>query len=385
MSRHTYWVLAAYYGAFFAALGIMLPYWPLYLEEIGLGAEEIGILIALIHGMRVIGSPLWGHWADQGSRKRIIVITSFATLGIFSLYFFGTSFWYLVMVTILYSFVHAAPLSLVDATAMEQATKHNGQYGRIRVWGSIGFIAAAQLVGLLLDWQPITLILPIITLLIVADVILALLMPKEDKHCEKEKKPDRAMMVITDPRLTWFYLAAILMQFSHSGYYGFFSLHMEASGYTRGEIGTFWSIGVLAEVLLLTWSRPFLNIGVSKLLLISLVLASLRWSVYVSTSHWLIIALVQTLHAFSFGAFHVASMKRLHDLAPAGRRASTQSWYSALSFGIGGGLGMACSGYLYKQIGSDGLFAVMAAAAALGVVACYRAVVLYQRNPGNVV
>ncbi|ABK45752.1 major facilitator superfamily MFS_1 [Magnetococcus marinus MC-1] len=385
MNRQTYWVLAAYYGAFFAALGIMLPYWPLYLKEIGLGAEQIGILVALIHGMRVIGSPIWGHWADQGSRKTIIIITSLATLAIFSLYYFGTSFWYLVVVTLLYSFVHSAPLALVDATAMEQATKYRGQYGRIRVWGSIGFIAAAQLVGLLLDWQPVTLILPIITLLILFDVLLALLMPHEERHTNPDAKPVRIWSALTDPRLAWFYLAALLMQFSHSGYYGFFSLHMQASGYSRGEIGSFWSIGVLAEVLLLTWSKPFLKIGVSKLLIISLVLTSLRWSVYVSTTHWLIIGLVQTLHAFSFGAFHVASVKRLHDLAPPGRRASTQSWYSALSFGIGGGLGMACSGYLYQHVGAQGLFAVMAATAALGVFACYRAVLLYHRDPADVV
>nr|CRH07111.1 putative Major facilitator superfamily MFS_1 transporter [Candidatus Magnetococcus massalia] len=381
MTSRTYWVISLYYAAFFGALGIWLPYWPLFLEHEGMNPEQIGLLTALTQGARVLGSPVWGHLADRSNRRLVIIATSLGTLGAFSLFYFGSGFWYFALATIIYSFVHAAPLALVDATAMEQASHHNRDYGRMRVWGSIGFIIAAQLVGFLLDFWSILLILPALTLLIGADVLLGFAMPKDVSHEAHGEKSGQAIGVLSDPRLRWLYLSALLMQFSHSGYYGFFSLHMEANGFSRGEIGAFWSLGVLAEVVLMTWSKPLLNrYGASALMMISLILASVRWAVFSATVHWLPIVLVQLLHAFTFGAYHVASVQRLHELAPAGKRASTQAWYSALSFGVGGGLGLAISGYLYKGVGATGLFGVMALAATLGVAAGFRAIYLYRKH-----
>ncbi|MEO5368066.1 MAG: MFS transporter, partial [Magnetococcus sp. WYHC-3] len=179
--------------------------------------------------------------------------------------------------------------------------------------------------------------------------------------------------LLSRPGVRWFLLAGVLMQFSHSGYYGFFSLHLEANGFSPTAIGGLWTLGVAAEVLVMARSARLLQtLGVSALLWGSLALAALRWGIFASTLWLPLLLLGQVLHAFTFAAFHVGAVRRNHDIAAPGQRAAAQAWYSALSFGIGGGVGGVVSGLLYDALGAGAVYGCMSVAAALGVLASRR-------------
>ncbi|OSM06908.1 MFS transporter [Magnetofaba australis] len=378
-SRH-YWTLAAYYGCFFAVLGIWLPYWPLYLESVGISHESIGVLTALTMGLRMLGTPFWGHLADRRGRALVIISTAFASAFAFSLYFWGTQLYWLIAVTAFYGFVHAAAMPLVDATAMETSLKTGGDYGRVRVWGSIGFIVCSVALGALVDWRGVAIILPVILGLLIVDAFLTTRMPRP-AHTAPHADAEAPTSLLRDPAARWFYAGAMLMQFSHAGYYGFYSIHLEANGYSRTLIGALWALGVIAEVAVLANSNWILKrFGVSRVLLLSLILASLRWSVIGATLWLPLLLAAQLLHAFTFGSFHVASVRRCHDLAAPEQRGSAQAWYSAFSFGVGGSGGLLMSGFLYGAVGSAALFAIMSLAAALGVIASLRAAALFARR-----
>lgn len=364
-----YRILAAYYASYFAIIGVWLPYWPLYLShQLGFGPAEIGLLTALALGIKVAGPPVWGAMADRGSRHGVLVGTSWATLLAFALFLPAHGLTAMVAITILYSFFHAGPLALVEATTMEQVVRHGGDYGRIRLWGSLGFIVLALGLGPLTDLWGLLLVPVAILLLHGGCALLAHRMPAA------ETVPVEAggggTGVLAHAGVGWFYLSTLLMQFSHAAYYGFFSLHLEQNGYSRTLIGLLWSLGVIAEVLLLSHSRWLLErVGVSLVLSGSLLLATARWALYGVTVWWPLLVVGQTLHAFTFGAFHVAAIRRTHEAAPPGARATAQAWYGAFSFGIGGGLGLLISGRLYEVVGAGPLFALMAVAAALGALA----------------
>lgn len=373
MSPGIYWILAAFYACYFGVIGIWLPYWPLYLESLGLDGAAIGLLFALSQGIKVLAPPLWGGMADKGDRRHVLILTSFATWAGFCLFFLGTSFPFLVTVTLIYSFIHAGPLSLAETTTMEQVVRHGGDYGRIRVWGSLGFIAASMALGPITDRWGVTPVLWSIALLLLIAAGLAVKTPPPEASPPHDRHASRLRTLLSRPGVGWFFIAAMCMQFSHGAYYGFFSLHLEHNGFSRTDIGLLWSLGVASEIAVLTHARWIIQkIGVAPLLTLSTLLAALRWGITAATLWMPLLLMAQLLHAFTFGGFHVAAVRRAYDAAPPGGRATVQAWYGALSFGLGGSLGLLLSGQLFERFGAGMLYGVMALVALLGAFAAWR-------------
>ncbi|MEO5378617.1 MAG: MFS transporter [Magnetococcus sp. DMHC-6] len=359
--------LAGYYACYFAGLGVWI--------NLGQESWSIGLLTAVAMWIKVLGAPLWGRWADQGSRHWVTVITSFATCAVFALFFTGTGFSFLLTVTLLFSFFHAGPLALVEVTTLETIAKHGGDYGRIRLWGSIGFILLAMGMGPLVDrfgWQLVPIFL--FFLFFIAGFI-SLLLPNMASMQKREKGSGGGMRtLLRRPGVGWFYLSTLLMQFSHGTYYGFFSLHLHNHGFSGTSIGLLWALGVVSEVVFLYYSRFLLgHFGVAWVLSLSFALAGLRWGLYAVTLWWPVLIFGQMLHAFTFGSFHVAAVRRTFAMATLHTRASAQAWYAAFSFGIGGGFGQVISGFFMDTLGAKMLFGLMAAVAGLGWLACQRA------------
>ncbi|MBF0622727.1 MAG: MFS transporter [Magnetococcales bacterium] len=378
INRH-YWTLSGYYACYFGVLGVWLPYWPLYLDNLGIGPEMIGMLSAAALGLKVIAPPVWGGLADRGARHLVVVGTSFATVAGFGLFFFGVSPLFLGLVTVVYSFFHAGPLVMVEATTMEWVARHDRDYGRIRLWGSVGFIILSLGAGPILDRWGIQWILEIILLLLVVDALLTLGLPRSEQGMVRQSSGQFGRL-FKRPGVTWFYLSTLLMQFSHGAYYGFMSLHLENNGFSRTEIGLLWALGVAAEVGVMVWSRPLLKrFGISTVLVGSIFIAAIRWSIYGFTLWLPLLIIGQLLHAFTFGSFHVAAIQRVFELSPPGGQATAQGWYSAFSFGLGGSMGMIVSGYLFKLQGAQTLFIYMSLAALIGALISWHASRVLQR------
>ncbi|MBF0460657.1 MAG: MFS transporter [Magnetococcales bacterium] len=380
--------LQGFYACYFAVLGVWVPYWSLYMADHGHGAAAIGLLISLSLVAKLCGPPLWGTLADQGSRHRVIVGSSLAAGLVAVLFFYGESLPLLLTGTLALSLLQTAQLSLVEVTTLETIDHHNdaaGQtirldYGRIRVWGSWGFILFALGLGPLIDRWGLALVPWVLAGLLWMGAVFALFLPPGHPHPPSSTV---APALFSRPAVRWFYLAALFMQFSHGAYYGFFSLHLAAHGFSRGAIGLIWTVGVLAEIVLLRHSGALLaRWGVAQLLSLSMLLAVVRWMLYALPPVWPLLLFGQLLHAFTFGAFHVAAVRRTFDMAPRASRATAQAWYTALSFGLGGGMGALVCGQLYDPIGAAGLFMLMAAGAAVGLLAMRRASRLFAQAGG---
>lgn len=371
------WPMAGFYACYFAGIGVWIPFWPLYLTHLGFGAQTIGLLMALTQWMRIPAPPFWGKMADRGTRHTVMMATSFATFGTFCLFFFGTGLNWVIVVTILFALFHAGPLALLDATTMEICVKREWDYGRIRLWGSWGFILFSLGIGPLTDWAGMGLIPMVIALLLLAGALFTLWLPRL-ASTHPTDLPTSGLFTRIDVR--WFYLSALLMQFSHGAYYGFMSLHLQQHGFSRSLIGLLWAVGVLAEVVLMSHSKALLaRFGVAKILTFSLLIAALRWSLYAMTLQLPVLLIAQLMHAFTFAAFYIACIRRVYESAPINLQGAAQGWLAALSFGLGGGLGLALSGLLFDRVGYELLFLIMALAALAGMVASHRAGVLWQR------
>jgi PPP family 3-phenylpropionic acid transporter len=169
------------------------------------------------------------------------------------------------------------------------------------------------------------------------------------------------------PEVILFLTCCFLMQASHGTYYGFFSIALENTGYSKATIGFLWAEGVVGEILIMVFAgRLLAQLGTLPLVTLSLLLAALRWGICSITLSVVPLIIAQLLHAFSFGLFHVASVFQIHQMVPRPLRASGQSLYSSVSYGMGMGFGLVFNGFFFKTIGPSPLFAFSAVMALVG-------------------
>jgi PPP family 3-phenylpropionic acid transporter len=364
--------LAARFGGFyfvyFATLGGILPYWSLYLDSLGMAALQIGVLVGAIQVTKIFAPNVWGPLADRtGRRLAVAQGTALATLVAFLPLYLLDSFWTMLPVVALFAFFHAGPLPLVEGAVWDLVQRSGVHYGRLRLWGSLGFIATAVGLGPVLDGLGMVHLLDFLTFLFVAILAFTFLVP-EPGHAGS---PDRGESILGTLRRrpVWgFFATTFLMKASHGAYYGFFSILLSAHGYSGMAIGLLWGLGVLAEVLVFLYTDQLVQrVGVRAMLAGSLLLAAVRWALIGSTDAlgWLLVA--QTLHAATFATFHAAAARHTHDLFPGAQRSSGFALYSSLAFGFGGGVGSLLSGLLWDRIGGEGTFWVAAGIALAGI------------------
>src|SRR5674476_189848 len=154
--KNYYWRIAGFYFFYYAFVGMFAPYWSLYLKSIHFDAIEIAILVSIQPVMRMIAPNIWGWLADHtGKRLQVVQIAATLSAVCYLGVFATTSFWGMFLVLALMGFFWSASMPLVEATTLTYLGKHSARYGRIRSWGSIGFIVSVVGLGYALDYMAI--------------------------------------------------------------------------------------------------------------------------------------------------------------------------------------------------------------------------------------
>ena len=363
--------LAFFYAAVFAMIGIHVPFWPLWLAAKGLGPADIGVIIAASLGVKVVFNPLIAHVADRrGQRRPIMVMLATLSFVAFALFGWTDGFWPILGVSVLFFAVWSPLMPLGESLAMlsGQGCGKELDYGRVRLWGSLSFIAGAVGAGTLLAAHPPEIIYWILlaSLALVAAVTLAL--PATVAPAATGKR-FAAIEVLRDPRFRLFLAATALIQASHGVYYGFGTLNWQTQGYSETVIGWLWAEGVVAEIILFAFGvRLVGGMGPAKLIALGGLAGAVRWSVTGLTPGLGILVVMQALHAFTFAATHLGAIYFISRRVPPALSASAQGLYSAMVMGLALGLAMLLSGKLFALYGA-GAYQAMAAMAALGTVA----------------
>jgi MFS transporter, PPP family, 3-phenylpropionic acid transporter len=357
-----YWRLSGFYFFYFATLGAFLPYWNLYLKDIGFSPIQIGELSALLAGTRIIAPNLWGWIADHtGKRLRVIRTTSFFAFFIFAGFFYVHGFIWFALVTVGYSFFWNAALPQFEATTLFHLKGEPYRYSRIRLWGSVGFIAAVLGIGQILDNHKIS-ILPMITLLLLGGIWLASLITPEVKIADFEKSSTGILSIIKKPEVVAFFVAYLLLQFAHGVYYVFYSIYLKQHHYTASLTGILWALGVVAEIVLFIFvARLIKRFSLRAILLISILLAVARWTMIAWGVGYLgILIFAQLLHAASFGSTHAVAIHLVHEFFGHQHQGKGQALYTSLSFGVGGMTGSLFSGYYWESLGAHFVYSIAA-------------------------
>jgi PPP family 3-phenylpropionic acid transporter len=367
--------LSGFYLFYFAILGVLLPYWGLYLLALGFEPARIGELMAIPQATKLVAPSLWGWLADRsGRRMRVVRWACLASLLCFGgVYAAGGSYLGLALVMLLFSFFWNAALPQFEAVTLNHLGEHVHHYSRVRLWGSVGFIGAAVGVGFLVEDWGIGIVPALLWGLFAAVWLNSLLAPESPAAPKSHDSPPLGR-VLRQPAVIAFFAACFLNQAAHGPYYGFFSLYLETFGYSRECIGLLWGLGVMAEVgMFVFFHRVLPRFGPRRLMLAALALAVLRWLLIGHFAGDLpVLWLAQMLHAFSFGVFHAVSMHLVHQFFPGALQGRGQALYSSLSFGAGNAVGSLAAGYLWAGLGPTAMFDLAAALGALAWLAAWR-------------
>lgn len=360
--------LGAYYAALFVAVGIHIPFWPLWLQSRGLSASEIGWVAAAGYLIRILASPVIGHLADHGGERRVLMIRlALATALIWLLFPMVDGFIAILVLSVVAVFPFAGLIPLGDTLAMMIVGRHGLDYGRARLWGSLAFIVAATLLGKALESWPVAILpwLMAAALLLTAASCRALPDLKVPRH---EGKPPSLRPVLLNPLFLLFLGTAALNQMAHTVYYTFATIHWKAAGLSDMVIGLLWSEGVVAEIILFAVSnRVVARLGPAALLLVAAIGGTARWLVLGTTAALPMVALAQLLHAATFGCAHLGAIHFISRAVPQGLSARTQGIFAAIAVGLAPGLITPFSGRLYESLGG-GSFLAMAALSALSAL-----------------
>ncbi|WP_435686375.1 MFS transporter, partial [Sedimenticola selenatireducens] len=372
-----YWRLSSFYFFYFAALGVLVPYWGLYLKSLGFNAVAIGQLMAIPMATKFIAPFVWGWLGDHlGRRMAIVRLGALLTTLIFVAVFWLQGFWELGLAMVLFSFFWNAVLPQFEAVVLCYLGKAVSRYAQIRVWGSIGFIVTVVVLGMAVDLRGPAAVLPVL-LSIYALLWGASLLIADPATSPHPVDQPGILSVLRKPAVLAFLTACFLLQAGHGAYYGFYSIYMETLGYSKTLIGQLWALGVIAEVaVFLVMHRLLLRLGARNVLMISLLLAALRWYLIGNFADSLVLLFfAQTLHAATFGTFHAAAIHLVHHYFTGRHQGRGQALYSSLSFGLGGALGTMSSGFLWEGAGPTLVFNLSVAVSLLGLFIVWRWVV----------
>ncbi len=362
-----------FYAAYFAAMGIVLPFFPVYLAGRGMDVAAIGVFTGLLSISRMLAPPLAGHALDRhADASRFIFFTSLAAAALALLLPWVETRMTLALVVLGFGCLWAAVLPLTDGLSVAVSEAALVDYGRLRVWGSIGFVAASLAGGVWLAGAQQSQFPYWLAAMLLTTAIAATGFPANGMH-QGQSSPRQGKFSSSFGVLL---VVSFMMQASHGAYYGFYSLYLLQMGYKGWMIGSFWVLGVVAEIVLMwKWSRPISEATPALVLSACLLLASVRWLGIGLTQIWWILALLQLLHAASFAAFHINAVTWVRRFSPPERQASAQGWYSASGFGMGTALGIMACGWISEIPGSGGFrtaFIACALVALLGIPVALR-------------
>ena len=378
--------------AYHASIGLFSPYAPLWFQSLGFSTLAIGAIASLQSWTRVVLPYGWSwlgdHWQHGARRVELLrvatVLLLVATLG---LLVFRDVFAVTVVVVLIFM-ANGAVVPLSEAVLGQRLRGAHGfdvgRYGRVRVWGSVGFIIAVTLFGLLLERTGIN-ALPAWLVLVAGLLLLAAWrLPRQGSALAPEPAADGSRgiwAVLRQPAVAWFFAGVFFTVLAHTTLYVFFSLYLDGLGYSKSAVGALWAVGVAVEIVFFwTQGRWFTRWSPHAWLLAAALATLLRFTVMATVGgSWPLLVFTQCLHALTFAAHHAACTSLIDRHFTGPLRGRGPALYTALGYGLSGVVGGVAGGAISHRWGFEAVFGAAAVVALAASGCCWRSQVLATR------
>ncbi len=363
--------LAAGYFAYFAAVGVFQPYWPVRLAALGLSPGAIGALLALASAARIVG-PLGAGWiadhqADRRGLLRALALAAAAAGGALALAATPAT---MALALGAFSLAFNGLVPVYDAHALDGLGRDGHRYGLLRLWGSLGYVAAAAATGAAIAVAGDRSIGAALGVALVGNALVALALPRLPAMAAPAALglADFARALRHPPLLRL--LTIVFLQLTGYGaYYGFYTLYLRAYGYGATQIACYWGFAVLAEIAMFALGPRLLRrYRLESLLRLALAGTALRWLLVAAwPERPLVMLAAQSLHLLGFGLFHSVTVLLGPRLLPPGGAARALALVSSVGWGAGGIAGSLLAGSLWQAVGPRAAYLAAAATAFIGL------------------
>lgn len=377
--RRALFPFAALSASYFAHIGFFNPYLPLWLKDLGLGLVAISVLTSVQAATRLFAPYIWG-WVSDHSGERVWLMRLGAAAALASaclLWLTLSPLW--LGVVLLVMFTHTSAMMPMSEAAMSHLVSQGGQfdakrYGRVRLWGSIGFLVTVFVAGAWFEAFGMQQFPTMTVLSLLAVLLSAFWLPdlKEAVHAGHAALP--VSDVLRQLAVRWFFASAFFHVLSHIGIYVFFSLYLDALGYSKTWIGVMWAVSVVVEIAWFFWQSRWLHhLPLSGWMLLCSAAMVLRMAL---TAAWadvlLVLVLAQCLHALTFAAHHTACVAMVSHHFPARLRGRGQALYTVIAYGFPGVIGGLLGGVISERWGLASVFWVSMLTSLLAVGATWK-------------
>lgn len=377
---------AALSASYFAHIGFFNPYLPLWLKDLGFSIFAISLLTSVQSATRLIAPYGWGWLSDHtGERVKLLRYGASVALLLSCGLWVEGGFWWIAAV-LFFMFLHTSAMMPMSEAAMAHLVSSGGafdakRYGRVRLWGSLGFLVTVFAAGAWFQhfgmghfpaWTVLSLLAVVVSVWLLPDL-------KESVHANGQKPP--ILPILQKRPVQWFFAAIFFHVLSHIGIYVFFSLYLDALGYSKTMIGLLWAVSVLAEIIwFFTQSRWLPLLSLTAWLVLCGAVMVLRMGLTASSAAvWPVLLLAQCLHAFTFAAHHSVCIALLSHHFPGKLRGRGQALYAVLGYGLTGVLGGLLGGVLSAQLGLVSVFWASLASSVLATLCAWQVWRLHHR------
>ncbi len=396
-------MLQSFYFFFNAALSIISSFLPVYLESQGFSGTQIANIMALDSIIAIVGiSILWGYISDRTQKPAsVLQILALGTALSFIPILMGGSTYSLVFFGYFIFGLFSCPIGAIsDSLAVLKAKEKGVDFGKIRVWASIGWFSSSLVVGFLLaakgthievksfadvaaiftamfegkgvNWND-----PIVIMLVIGGFVFTFLSALGFKNVKKDESKKTDKPKFTDLKLIFknnyflvFLLVVIFHMLSLKSFYLVFGIHVKNLQMSPTILSISFAVATLAEIFVLTMFgklRKFLSL--EMLVLVAVGVSIFRWILLANTDTVTVLLLGQVLNAATSGIFIAAAVSLVAEAAEPRLLVTYQQVYYYAMF-VGNLIGTYTSGFIYEISGKNAVpvFYMMAGVEVLGVV-----------------
>lgn len=359
---------SVYYFLFYAAAASLSPFLALYYQSLGLDGRQIGVLASLPSIVMIFSIPLWTGYADAHHKHRLLF--ALATLGaIASVFAIKTlhDYSWLILAVAVYAVFFSSIMPFMDGAVTSILGEQKSQYGKIRLWGAVGWGLAAPLMGMLTELNGIQWIFWVYSVVMFVSLLVGLQIPLSLGHAGEPFW--HGVRKLVGPRILHFLALTFVGGLCLSALSNFLFLHMETLGASKTLMGFSLTTATLSELPMFFFADRFLRRwGAHGLLLFSMGVYALRSLLYSFVADPWIILFIQLLHGATFSTMWTAAVSYASEIAPPGLNATAQGLVSVTMFGIGSAAGALLGGALYQDFGGAWMFRIMAGIAFFSLI-----------------
>ena len=348
-------VIQPIYFFYFMSVGVSMPFFSPYLRGLGLSGRQIAMILAIVPLLNM-GVPLFWAWTADRTRRHARILSGIC-LGAFCGYaplIVARTFWTVLASYLAFGVFSVGIGSLIDSVAIARV-RRGEDYGRIRVWGSVGYMVSAIGAGALLTLRrgrPADVLVPIA----VASALLATFVATLQHHGSGEPPATPHFVdlraLFGNRRFRLLLVLAPLHWIGCAPYNIFFGIFVRDRQFAPVVLGLALAMGVVAEMLvLLSFSRLRRRFEIETLLAIAFGGTAVRWLLMPFVTSTSAIVGLQLFHGFTFGLFWGGGIALVGECVPPALRATGQSLFVTSMLGVGNVAGYLATGWVYDRSG----------------------------------